>query len=108
VIESRRDSGACKREDSLPISPLGPNQESVNCDVVQYAVDSSISKSFRLPYRGFAEDIVERGDSSNPQFIYFKGEPVVLGHFWFTPRPGEDPEGTVGIGAFYSCPPVVR
>jgi hypothetical protein len=71
-------------------------------DEVFLDVNSSIPKLFRLPPNreaGAAPDATVTGDSGGPCFVFYKGEPVLLGHFWDGPL-----NGTVGGMAFYSAP----
>ena len=66
---------------------------------VTYGALTPRSRYFRLPPRDFfcgsptsdTSDQFQGGDSSNPDFIFVRGEQVVISHHWHTGIPGDGP-----------------
>ena len=54
--------------------------EGIPADVIQFEILPSVSASYRIPFRGEGcpADLFCPGDSANPQFVFFQGEPVLL------------------------------
>jgi len=65
---------------------------SINSNLVSLGIESTIPEASRIPVRdGGAADSVIAGDSGNPLFLFVRGQPIVIGHYWYPGGPGGGP-----------------